>query len=94
MKTARADWIRAVARHRRLVLLVVVLTMLGLTPLAHTDCGSAHPGAQVAIPVCDEGPDGVPSGPVPTFTEKPFWIVLGLVVLGWLVLAADWPEES
>jgi hypothetical protein len=37
--------------------------------------------------------DFVPSGMAPTFTEKPFWIVLGLVVLGWIVLAADFPDD-
>jgi hypothetical protein len=35
----------------------------------------------------------VPTELAPTFTEKPFWIVLGLVVLGWIVLAADIPDE-
>lgn len=35
-----------------------------------------------------------PAGLAPTFTEKPFWIILGLVVLGWIVLAADLPDSA
>ena len=40
---------------------------------------------------CSDSGDFGPNGLAPTFTQKPFWIVLGLVVLGWLVLAADMP---
>jgi hypothetical protein len=39
------------------------------------------------------GYDWEPSGLAPTFTEKPIWIVLGLVVLGWIVMAADFPDN-
>lgn len=82
---------------RRLALLAVLLALVALPLLAGADCAAATPGAPslgLAAPVCGEVPDGIPYGPAPTLTEKPFWIVLGLVVVGWLVLAADWPEEK
>jgi hypothetical protein len=46
----------------------------------------------MARSACADASDDVPMGPFPALTDKLFWIILGLVVLGWLVLAADFPE--
>jgi hypothetical protein len=35
----------------------------------------------------------IPAGVAATLSTKGFWIILGLVVLGWVVLAADLPHE-
>jgi hypothetical protein len=56
-------------------------------PLTFTD-PSAAAAVQADLHVYE------PAGIVPTFTEKPFWIVLGLVVLGWIVLAADHSDAA
>jgi hypothetical protein len=50
--------------------------------------------ASAASTSCADSSDDWPLGLFPSVTEKPFWIVLGLVVLGWLVLAADFPEDG
>jgi hypothetical protein len=53
---------------------------------------SVTASASSASTACADSSDDWPQALFPTLTEKPFWIVLGLVVLGWLVLAADFPE--
>ena len=61
-------------------------------PIHQAGSDDTPPGTDLGS--CMDDWDFVPNGPYPTFTEKPFWIVLGLVVLGWLVLAADAPRDG
>lgn len=39
-------------------------------------------------------PDPAPAQPAETFTNRVFWIVLALVVLGSITLMADFPETN
>jgi hypothetical protein len=83
------------------VLRIVLVVGLAGTLLLFSSAACAAPAPQTvsmtasassAPIVCADTSDDWPVGLFPTFTEKPFWIVLGLVVLAWLVLAADFPE--
>jgi hypothetical protein len=90
---------------RPLVRLAVALSLAGAL-LSVTPGACAAPGAApnpqatlgttmgTASTACADGSDDWPMGPFPALTDKLFWIVLGLVVLGWLVLAADFPEND
>jgi hypothetical protein len=50
---------------------------------------------ETTAPVAAEGDcdEFVPAGLAATLSTKGYWIILGLVVLGWVVLAADLPRE-
>ena len=37
-------------------------------------------------------PEGAPTQPAETFTSRVFWIILALVVLGSIILMADFPD--
>ncbi len=68
----------------------------GLEPVFGS-AGLAGLGATVPGPgavSCADGGEWGPEGMAPALTEKTFWVVLGLVVLGWLVLAADFPANE
>lgn len=90
---------------RRLLPLALALSLLAAR-LSVTTGACAAPSAasspqstagttmRTAATACADGGDDWPMGPFPALTDKLFWIVLGLVVLGWLVLAADFPEDA
>jgi hypothetical protein len=67
--------------------LELAFELAGQTGLSNTAPGPS------AVSCTDAGEWG-PEGLAPAFTEKVFWVVLGLVVLGWLVLAADFPANE
>ena len=69
-----------------------LLTAPASAALGQSEVGDTASGT--ASDSCADTWDSAPNGPAPTFTEKTFWIVLGLVVLGWLVLAADAPRDA
>jgi hypothetical protein len=73
-----------------------IVILIGLVGLGSSACGASASSATDWANALDpaEAPDCALYGHAPTFTEKPFWIVMGLVVLGWLVLAADFSTES
>jgi hypothetical protein len=62
----------------------------GLAGVAGLGATAPGPGAVS----CADGGEWGPEGMAPALTEKTFWVVLGLVVLGWLVLAADFPANE
>ena len=51
-------------------------------------------GQPLAVSLGIDLPDPAPVRPAETFTSRPFWIVLGLVVLGSIVLMADFPDTN
>lgn len=61
-------------------------------PLGQTRADDSPP-----LPAWGTGPeaeDYAPRGPAATLTEIPFWLILGLVVLSWLMLAAEAPRAD
>ncbi len=95
------------AAARWLLVWLVALSLVATTGVIWA--AAAGNGAQPAVPPPWEwslalGPDGQPAAtrvldaapaqPAETFTSRAFWIVLGLVVLGSLILRADFPEPS
>ncbi|MCC7361713.1 MAG: hypothetical protein IT317_19675 [Anaerolineales bacterium] len=78
---------------RAVVLCAVVLLLLPGAAGCATARVTGEPIAGVAASVGGNLSAWEPPGLAPTFTEKPFWIILALVVLGWIVLAADLPDQ-
>ena len=58
--------------------------------LAHLSDTGPGPGYISCANAGEWGPEGL----APVFSEKTFWVILGLVILGWLVLAADFPANE